>query len=46
MRKLISKSDNLSCVYLHWSSMALLESNRLFGGWSGFDLGSTPLQSK
>jgi hypothetical protein len=31
---------------MHWSSMELLESNNLLAGWSGFELGSTPLQSK
>ena len=36
----------INSIYLHWSSVALLQSNRLFGGWSGFDLRSTPLQPK
>ena len=31
---------------MHWSSMELLESNNLLAGWSGFELRSTPLQSK
>ena len=31
---------------MHWSSTELLESNNLLAGWSGFELRSTPLQSK
>jgi hypothetical protein len=31
---------------MHWNSMELLESNNLLAGWSGFELRSTPLQSK
>ncbi|XTI92031.1 hypothetical protein V2W45_1513305 [Cenococcum geophilum] len=32
-------------IYLHWSAMAILAANRLFGGWRGFGLRSTPRQS-
>ena len=32
-------------IYLHWSAVAILAANRLFGGWRGFGLGSTPRQS-
>ena len=31
---------------MYWSSKELLESNNLLAGWSGFELRSTPLQSK
>ena len=30
---------------MYWSSKELLESNNLLAGWSGFEPGSTPLQS-
>ena len=32
-------------IYLHWSAVAILAANRLFGGWRGFGLRSTPRQS-
>jgi len=25
-------------IYLHWSAVAILAANRLFGGWRGFGL--------
>ena len=31
---------------MYWSFKELLESNNLLAGWSGFELRSTPLQSK
>jgi len=31
---------------MYWSSKELLESNNLLAGWSGFELRSTPVQSK
>ena len=31
---------------MYWSSKELSESNYLLAGWSGFELRSTPLQSK
>jgi len=31
---------------MYWSSKELLESHNLLAGWSGFELRSTPLQSK
>ena len=32
-------------IYLHWSAVAILAANRLFDGWRGFGLRSTPRQS-
>src|SRR6266704_1806875 len=32
-------------IYLHWSAVAILAANRLFGGWRGCGLRSTPRQS-
>ena len=29
-------------IYLHWTVLALLESNNLVSGWGGFELKSTP----
>jgi len=31
---------------MYWSFKELLESNNSLAGWSGFELRSTPLQSK